>query len=117
LNTNGIYQYEEPVDIDIANDPFNGEHKYVYFNATPIYDVIDDEGDYWTPGSLEIRINDFDISTDDFTYSTTVGNNGRAYYDDDENTKEPFGGLTDEQMKKIKGYLDGMDLKDWGFFD
>ena len=116
LNTDEIYQHEEPADIDVANDPFNGKHKYVYFSAYPEYTVHDDPGDYWTPGALDITINDYDISADNFTY-TTVEIDGYAYYEDDENTKEPFDGLTDEQMKNIKEYLDGMGLDDWGFFD
>lgn len=116
LSTDEIYYYEEPIHIEVASDPFKGRHKYVYFHAYPRYNVYEDPGDYWTPGSLDIDIYDYDISVDDFTY-TTVDDDGYAYYEDYENTKEPFGGLTDEQMKKIKKYLDGLNLDDWGFFD
>lgn len=117
LSTDDVYSYDEDQDdIDVANDPFNGKHKYVHFTAYPRFNVDEDPGDYWTPGGIDVDIYDYDISVDNFTY-TTVVNNGYAYYEDDESTKEPFSGLTDEQMEKVKDYLDGLSTDDWGFFD
>lgn len=117
LTTNEVFDNEETPEIDVNNDEFGGEHKYVCFWAIPEDYNIDSADDTWeNPGYWCCEINGYNIETDGIVYQTNAYDDATAVYDLEIKTGEQFEGFSDEQRKQIESYLDREISTDfWGF--
>ena len=109
----GIYDIDtdEVFGYDMAPSIDGDEHRFVIFSAMPDdYEIEDDEGDYWTPGSYSVDIRSYGIYPDNMMYLTDNGD----YIENDE-TAQPFNGFSKEQIRNIENYLQkNIDIDYWG---